>query len=189
MKNIDIPCLWTERLSIVKLSFLSNLIYRCNAITIEIPAVICESWPTDSKVYTRKQKTQNVVQSLSLDWLSATPWTTAHQASLSFTVSQSLLKLMPIASMTPYNHLILCHPLLFQPSIFPSIRVFPVRQLFASAGWSIGVLASASVLPVNIQSWFPLGLIGLILLTKDLSRVFSSTAIWKHKFWDAQPSL
>ena len=187
MKNIDIPCLWTERLSIVKLSFLSNLIYRCNAITIEIPAVICESWPTDSKVYTRKQKTQNVVQSLSLDWLSATPWTTAHQASLSFTVSQSLLKLMPSASMTPYNHLILCHPFLFLPGISPNIRVFPKSLLFTSGGQSIG--ASASVLPVNIQGWFPLGLIGLILLCKGLSRAFSSTTIQKHQFFGCQPSF
>ena len=184
MKNIDIPCLWIERLSIVKLSFLSNLIYRCNAITMEIPAVFCEYWPTDSKVYTRKQKTQNVVQSLSLDWLFATPWTTARQASLSFTISQSLLKLMPGESMTPYNHLILCHHLLFLPSIFPNIRVFPKSQLFTSGGQSIG--ASASVLPVNIQGWFPLGLIGLIfLLSKGLSRVFSKTTVQKHQFFGA----
>ena len=188
MKNIDIPCLWIERLSIVKLSFLSNLIYRCNAIMMEIPAVFCEYWPTDSKVYTRKQKTQNVVQSLSLDGLFATPWTTACQASLSFTISQSLLKLMPGESMTPYNHLILCHHLLFLPSIFPNIRVFPKSLLFTSGGQSIG--ASASVLPVNIQGWFPLGLIGLIfLLSKGLSRAFSSTTIQKHQFFGCQPSL
>ena len=99
----------------------SNLIYRCNVITIEIPAVICEYWPTDSKVYTRSQ---NVVQSLSLDWLFATPWTTAREASLSFTIPQSLFKLMSIESMMPYNHLILCHHLLSLPSIFPNIRVF-----------------------------------------------------------------
>ena len=64
------------------------------------------------------------VQSLSCVRLFATQWTAAHQASLSITNSQSLLKLMSIASVMPSNHLILCHPLLLPPSIFPSIRVF-----------------------------------------------------------------
>ena len=64
------------------------------------------------------------VQSLSCVLLFATPWTAARQASLSFTVSQSLLKLMSIESMMPSNHLILCHPLLLLPLILPSIRVF-----------------------------------------------------------------
>ena len=66
-----------------------------------------------------------VAQSLSCVQLFATPWTAAHQASLSFTISQSLLKLMSIELMMPSNHLILCCPLLLLPSIFPSIRVFP----------------------------------------------------------------
>ena len=65
-----------------------------------------------------------VVQSLSRVWLFATPWTTAHHASLSFTISQSLLKLMSIESVMPSNHLTLCHSLLLLPSIFPRIRVF-----------------------------------------------------------------
>ena len=64
-----------------------------------------------------------VVQSLNRVWLIATPWTTALQASLSITISQSLLKLMSIESVMPSNHLVLCHPLLLLPSIFPSIRV------------------------------------------------------------------
>ena len=64
------------------------------------------------------------VQLLSHVWLFATPWTTAHQASLSITNTQSLLKLISIESVMPSNHLILCHPLLLLPSIFPSIRVF-----------------------------------------------------------------
>ena len=64
------------------------------------------------------------VQSFSCIWLFATPWSAARQASLSITNSQSLLKLMPIESMMPSNHLILCHPLLLPPSFFPSIRVF-----------------------------------------------------------------
>ena len=65
-----------------------------------------------------------VAQSLSHFRPFATPWTAARQASLSFTISQSLLKLMSIESVMPSNHLILCHPLLLLPSIFPSIRVF-----------------------------------------------------------------
>ena len=80
------------------------------------------------------------------------PWTAAHQASLSITNSWSLLKIMSIKLVMPSNHLILCHPLLFLPSILPSIRVFvPMSQFFVSGGPSIGVSASASVLPVNIQ--------------------------------------
>ena len=77
--------------------------------------------------------------------------------------------------------------LLLLSSVFPSIRVFPGSRLFTSGVQSIG--ASASVLPVNIQSWFPSGLTGLIsLLSKGLSRVFNST-VQKHQFFSAQPSL
>ena len=70
-----------------------------------------------------------VIQSFSRVQLFATPWTAARQASLSFTISQSLLKLMSIESVMPSNHLILCHPLFFLPSIFPSIRVFANRSV------------------------------------------------------------
>ena len=121
--------------------------------------------------------------------LFATPWTAAHQASLSITISRSLPKFMSITSMMPSNHLILCRSLLLLPSIFPSIRQsFPVSQLTASGGQRIG--ASASVLPMNIQGWFPLGLTGLIsLLSKGLSRVFSNSLIQKHQFFGIQPSL
>jgi len=73
---------------------------------------------------------------------------------------------------------------------FTASGSFPVSQLFASGSQSIGASASASVLPVNIQGWFPLGLTGLISLqSKGLSRVFSSTPVWKHPFFGAQPSL
>ena len=81
----------------------------------------------------------------------ATPWTAVHQASLSFTVSRSLLRLMSIKSVMPSNRLILFHPLLLCPQIFPTSRSFPVVRLFASNSQSIGASASASVLPVNIQ--------------------------------------
>ena len=66
----------------------------------------------------------SVVQSLNAVQLFATPWTTARQASLSFPISQSLLRFVSIESVMPFNHLILCHPLLLLPSVFPSIRVF-----------------------------------------------------------------
>ena len=101
-----------------------------------------------------------IVQSLSHIWLLATPWTAARQAPLSSTISWSLLKLMSIESMWLSNHLILCCPLLLLPSIFPASMSFPMSQLLASGGQSIGT--SASVLPMNIQGWLPLGLTGLI---------------------------
>ena len=115
--------------------------------------------------------------------------TAARQAPLSSDVSQSLLKFMSIESTESVmlsNHLILCHPLLLLPLVFTSIRSFPVSQLFASGGQSIGAWASASVLPMNIQGWFPLGLTGLILQSKGFSRVFSSSTVWKHQFFGTQ---
>ena len=96
------------------------------------------------------------IQSLSHARLFAIPWTAARQDYLSFSNSWSLLKLMSIESVTPSNCLILCHPLLLLPSIFPSIRVFSNE----SGSQSTGASASASVLPMNIQDWFPLGLNG-----------------------------
>ena len=91
------------------------------------------------------------VQSLSHVPLFATPWAAALQASLCITSSQSLLKLMSIESVMTSNHLILCHPLLLPPSVFPSIRVFSNQSIFTSGGQSIRVSASASVLPMNTQ--------------------------------------
>ena len=120
----------------------------------------------------------------------ATLWIAAHQASLSLTISWSLLKFMSIALVMSSNHLILCCPLLLLSSIFPSIRVFPMSQLFASGGQSIGASASASVHPVNIQCCFPLRLTGWISLQSErLSRVFSNTTVQKHQFFGVLPSL
>ena len=107
------------------------------------------------------------VQSLSHVKFSATPWTATHQASLSITNSQSLLKLMPIESVMPSNHLILCHPLSSQLQSFPASVSFQMSQLFASGGQSFRVLASASVLPMNIQDWLPLGWTGWISLQSE----------------------
>ena len=127
------------------------------------------------------------VQSLSTVQLFVTPWTAAHQASLSIINSWSPPKPMSIESVLPSNHFILCHPLLHLPSIFPSIRVFSNES--ASGGQSIGVSASISVLPVNTQEWSPLGWTGWISLqSKGLSRVFSNTTVQKHQFFDAQLS-
>ena len=95
------------------------------------------------------------VQLLGRIQLFATPWTAARQASLFFTISKSLPKFLCTVLMMPPNHLILCHPLLFLPSIFPSIRVFcffffPMSQLFVPGSQNIGASASASVLPKHI---------------------------------------
>ena len=88
---------------------------------------------------------------------------------------------MSIASVMPSNHLILCHPLLLPPSIFPSIRVFSNESVIHIKIERIGVSTSASVLPMNIQDWFPLALTGLMSLqSKGLWRVFSSTTVGKH---------
>jgi len=87
-------------------------------------------------------------------------------------------------------HLILCCPLLLLSSIFPSIRVFSMSQLFTSGDQSIGASTSVSVLPLNIQGWFPFWLTGLISLqSKGLSRVFSNATVQEHQFFGAQPSL
>ena len=124
------------------------------------------------------------IQSASGIRLFVTPWTAAHQASLSITNSQSLLKRMSIESVIPYNHHILCHPLLL-PSIFPSIRVFSnesVLHIRWPKYWSF----SFSFSPSNEY----LGLTGLISLqSKGLSRVFSNTTVQKHQFFGTQPSL
>ena len=101
------------------------------------------------------------VQSLRCVLLFATCWTAARQASLFITNSQSLLKLMSIKSVMPCNHLTLCRALLLLSQSFPASGSFPVIQFLASGGQRIGVSASASVLPMNIQDWFPLGLTGL----------------------------
>ena len=139
-------------------------------------------WSTRDQIY----PTISSVQSLSHVWLFVTSWTTAHQASLSITNSQSPSKPMPIESVMPSNHLILSHPLLLLPSITAS-RSFQMSKLFASGGQSIGVSVSPSIFPVNTQDWSPLGWTGWISLqSKGLSKVFSNTMVQKHQFFSAQ---
>ena len=149
----------------------------------------CKSPVSSLILYTASLGCLIVVQLLNHVQLFMTPWTAARQASLSITISQSLLKLVSIELVMPSNHFILCHPLLLLPSIFPSLGVFPVDQLFTSGGQSIGTSPSALVLPMNIQDWFPLGLTGWISLqSKGLSRVFSTTTVQKNHFFGAQLS-
>ena len=122
-----------------------------------------------------------VVWSLSHAQLFVTPWTAAHHAFLSFTISWSLLNSCPLSQW--------CHPTIsssvspfsFCPQSFSASGSFPVSRLFSSGSQSTGASSSASILPMNIQGWFPLKLTGLISLqSKGLSRVFSKTTIWKH---------
>ena len=127
------------------------------------------------------------VQSLNHVWPFVTPWTTARQASLSITNSQSLPNSCPSSQW--------CYPTIsssvdpFSSCLksFPVSRSFPMSQLFASGGQSIGVSASVSVLPMNIQNCFPLGLTGWISLqSKWPSRVFSNTTAQKRQFFSSQ---
>ena len=130
-------------------------------------------------------------QLLNCDQLFVIPWTAVRQASLSITNSWSSLKLMSIKSVMPLNHLILYHPLLLPPSIFPCIRVFSSESILhiRSIG-SIGISASTSVLPMNTQDWSTLGWTGWISLQSNgLSRVFSNTTVQKHQFFGTQLSL
>ena len=130
-----------------------------------------------------------IVQSLSHVWLFATPWTAACQASLSFTIFQSLLKLMSIELVMPSNHLVLCQSLLLLSSIFPSIRVFSsesVLRIRWPKYWSF------SISPSNEYSGlisFRIGFCLIFLQSKVLSRVFSNTTVQKHQSFSTQPSL
>ena len=119
----------------------------------------------------------------------ATPWTAARQTSLSITNPRAYSNSCPSCQW--------CHPTLSSSIIpfssclqsFPASGSFQMNQFFASVGQSIGVSASASVLPVKIQEWSPLGWTGWISLqSKRLSRVFSNTTVQKHQFYSTQLS-
>ena len=119
-----------------------------------------------------------------------TSWTIACQAQLSFTISWSLLKLMSIELVMLFNQIILCYPFSFCLQSFPASGYFLRNQLITSDGQNIGDSASASILPMSIQDFFPLGWTGLISLqSKGLSRVFCNTIAQKHQFISAHPSL
>ena len=122
------------------------------------------------------------VQSLSRVWLLVTPWTAARQASLSITNSWRLLKIMSIESVMPFNHLILCRPLLLPLSIFPSMRDFSNESALHIRWPKYWVSTSTSVLPMNTQDWSSGWTVWISLQSKGLSRVFSSTTVQKHQF-------
>ena len=127
------------------------------------------------------------VQSLSHVWLFVTPWTIARQPSLSIANSQSLLKLMSMESVVPSNNFILCRPFSCLQS-FPASGSFQMSQFFILGSQSIGVSASASVLPMNTQDWFPLGWTGWISLQSNSScslRQFSLS--WSALFISSSP--
>ena len=148
-------------------------------------------------LHTKEQgNSQKVFQSQSTGyhfshvWLIVTPWTAAHQASLS--------SLTPRAYSNSHPSSQWCHPAISSSVVPFSSRLqsspasgsFPMSQLFTSDGQSIGASASASVFPMNIQDWFPLGWTGWISLqSQGLSRVFSNTTVQKHQFFGAQLSL
>ena len=131
----------------------------------------------------------DVVQSLSHVRLFATLWTAARQASLSFTIARADSNSCPLSQW--------CHPTILSSVIpfssclqfFPASGFFPMSQFFASGGQSTGALPSASVPPMNIQDWSPLGWTGWIsLLSKGLSKVFSKTTVQKQILWCSQLS-
>ena len=128
------------------------------------------------------------IQLLSCVRLFATSWTAAFLASLSITNSLSPPKLMPIELVMQSNHLILCRPLLFLPSIFPNIRVFSIESALCVRWPRYWSFSSTSFLPINTQDWSPLGWTGWISLqSKGLSRVFSNTTVQKHQFFSTRP--
>ena len=127
------------------------------------------------------------VQLISRVRLFATPWTTAHQASLPITTSQSHPNPFPLSQ---WRHPTISSSLSSCSQSFPASGSFQMSQLCASGGQSIGVSASASVLPMNNQDWSPLGWTGWISLqSKGLSRVFSNITVQKHQFFSTQFSL
>ena len=133
------------------------------------------TFPTSLQNYSNKPII-NSIQLLSPVQILVTPWTEAHQASLPTTNSWSLLKCMSIELVMSPKHLILCYHFSSCLLSFPASGAFPMSWLFALGGQSFG--ASASVFPMNIQDWFPLGLTGLISLqSKGLSWVVSSTTV------------
>ena len=153
--------LWSIWINVVAIAMSVKIHQECCG---KLPGC-CELWASGRvwvQIHGSVYDTQHVLfshnvtwsQSLSCVQLFVTPCTAACQASLPITNSQSLFKLMSIESVMTSNHLILCHPLLFLPSIIPASGSLLISQFFTSGGQSIGVLASASVLPMNIRTSF-----------------------------------
>ena len=207
-------CLIPKKRNKVKISLKNRLVRNLNWIPSQIfikEYIIKgkEIWET-TKMWRRNYKTEtelllhqvfkiiNSIETTSIQFSSITQscQTLCHRMDysmpgyLSITNSRSSPKPMSIESVMPSNHLILCHPLLLLPSIFPTSGSFLVSQFFASGGQSIGVSASASVLPMNSQVCFAWGWTSWISLqSKGLSRVFFNTTVQKLQFFGAQLSL
>jgi len=120
---------------------------------------------------------------------SVIPWTAADQASLFIINYWSLLKLMSIKSVMPSNHLILCHPLLLPPSVFPSIRIFSNESILCIGWpkyWSFSIISPSyeysGLISFRMTGW-------ISLQSKGLSRVFSNTTVHMHQFFSTQLSL
>ena len=155
-------------------------------VQTESRKMVVRGWEARSYCLMGTELQFSSVQSLSHVRLFATPWTAAHQASLSITNPWSLLKLMSIESVMPSNHLILCHPLFLSPSIFPSIRIFP-NEFVLHIRWPKYWSFSFSISPSNE---FPLAWTGWISQqSKGLSRIFPNTTVQKHQFFSTQLSL
>ena len=187
--DISVPTLWGENKASRSHYLFQHKPLNClfGIIWPEIHFFMPSYWELVGTV-SIKQAMRIVVQLLHHVWLFATPWTAAHQARLSSTISQCLLNSCPLSQLP--NHLSLCHPLLLSPSSFPSIRVFS-SELALCIRWSKYWSFSFRTSPSNEYSGlFPLGLTTLIsLLSKGLSRVLSNTTIWSRRFFGAQPSL
>ena len=127
-----------------------------------------------------------VVQSLSHVWLFATLWTAAHQASLSFTVSQSLLKPMSIESVMPSNHLIFCHPLLLLPSIFPTTRVFSNESALHIRWLKYWSFSNSPSKEYSGSISFRIDWFDFLAAQGTLKSLLQHT-VQKHQFFGAQP--
>ena len=181
---------WVKKVSNVVRDGNEILVLQCipkskhNAIYMKLPQCYKSMLPQFSKKKILQYKLHknalqgslialSIVQSLSGVWLFVTPWTTVYQVSLSFTISQNLVKFMFVEWVTPSNHL-LCHPLLLLPLIFLSQHegLFQKVSSLQQVAKVLALQLQLSVLPINSQDGFPLGLTGFIsLLSKVLSRV------------------
>ena len=180
----DLPC-WSEKYLHIscgtteRCDYLIYLCYECIKKCHLYIQIVGENSLTAANSEKQLIWSQALTLTVLLSSVTQSRPSVAHQASLSITNSQSLLKLMFIESVMPSNHLILCHPLLLLPSNFPTIKIFSNESVLRIR-WP-NIRASAAVLPMNIQGWFSLELTGLIsVLSRGLSRVFSSTIVQKH---------
>ena len=186
-----IQCNWLSSSSLPEnMSFWDPLKYTSLVIWVLMLITHWDRSLDSSRTGLFKGYPSSSVQLLICVRLFVTSWTVVCQASLSITSIHNMLKLMSIKLVMPSSHLNLCRPLCLLPSFLPGSETYPKSWFFPSGGQSIGVSASASILPMNIQNWFPLWWTSWISLqSKGLSRVFSNTTVQKHQFFSAQLSL